>query len=282
MPDRTEYSILVNTTDSFEDCWDPYFKLFAKYWPNFNGKIYLNTEFKDYHYSSLDITALKVGKYLKRGKLTWSECLLKAMELIETETILFLLDDLFIIDYVNNSNFEKLVDIHINNDFTYLGLGGNSGPFHNTNFEDIYRIDQNAEFRISALPSIWNINRMKKYIRKNENPWQFEVYGSKRAHYIEDKFYAINENTLGKNTIIKYPSRTGIVRGKWQRQMVDIFKTNSIYMDFNKRGFWDPYEKRTFIEKILKRLSFSYHYNRFISIFSVIKLKLFYFLKTNF
>ena len=39
------YSIIINTCDKFEDCWDPFFQLWSTYWKDCQGKIYLNTEF---------------------------------------------------------------------------------------------------------------------------------------------------------------------------------------------------------------------------------------------
>ena len=42
------FTVLVNSSDGFEDCWDPFFKLFDKYWPNCNAPIILNTEKKTY------------------------------------------------------------------------------------------------------------------------------------------------------------------------------------------------------------------------------------------
>ena len=56
---HSNFSILVNTTDSFSDCWNPFFKLFKKYWPNYGGKIYLNTEIKDFKYEGLNIICIK-------------------------------------------------------------------------------------------------------------------------------------------------------------------------------------------------------------------------------
>ena len=53
------YSILINTCDKFDDCWDPFFKLWSLYWTDCSGKIYLNTEYKDYSYPKLNITTIK-------------------------------------------------------------------------------------------------------------------------------------------------------------------------------------------------------------------------------
>ena len=54
-----KYSVLVNTCDKFEDCWNPFFKLFCMYWQDYKGKIYLNTEYKDYSFPGLDIISVK-------------------------------------------------------------------------------------------------------------------------------------------------------------------------------------------------------------------------------
>lgn len=61
-----KYSVLVNTCDKFEDCWNPFFQLFSLYWQDYKGTIYLNTE-KDYSFDGLDIIPVKgcVGKKWK-------------------------------------------------------------------------------------------------------------------------------------------------------------------------------------------------------------------------
>jgi len=58
----SELSIFVNTSDNFEDCWDPFFKLFSIFWPNCPFPIVLNTETKDYSYPGLNIRCTKVAQ----------------------------------------------------------------------------------------------------------------------------------------------------------------------------------------------------------------------------
>ena len=70
---KADYAILINSTDSFEDCWHPFFKLFSKFWPNYEGKIYLNTETKDFKYHELDIVCIKNNISPPAKKNTWSE-----------------------------------------------------------------------------------------------------------------------------------------------------------------------------------------------------------------
>ncbi|MFM9834618.1 MAG: hypothetical protein ACKVOA_00770, partial [Methylophilaceae bacterium] len=76
-----DLTIFVNTSDSFEDCWHPFFSLFARYWPNCPYPIVLNTETKDYSFKGLNIVCAKVAIGENR-RLTWSECLERALDYI--------------------------------------------------------------------------------------------------------------------------------------------------------------------------------------------------------
>ena len=70
---ENKYAILVNTCDKFEDCWEPFFKLFALYWPDYKGPIYLNTEYKTFTYGNLNIISLKICEKKKdHSEITWS------------------------------------------------------------------------------------------------------------------------------------------------------------------------------------------------------------------
>ena len=86
----TKYSILINTCDKFEDCWNPFFKLFKLYWPDCSGIIYLNTEYKDYSYPGLNIIPVKgcVKHQIPHNKrATWSQCLKWALEEMDTDIV---------------------------------------------------------------------------------------------------------------------------------------------------------------------------------------------------
>ena len=95
-----EFSILINTTDSFSDCWGPFFHLFCEYWPNYDGKIYLNTENKTFSYQNLNIISVQNG--LKNG--TWSECLEHAVNKIDEEYFIYLQEDYFFNNLVNHED----------------------------------------------------------------------------------------------------------------------------------------------------------------------------------
>ena len=51
MTDTRDYTIFVNSTDSFEDTWVPFFHLLSDYWPQ-TRPVILNTERKTFTHPS--------------------------------------------------------------------------------------------------------------------------------------------------------------------------------------------------------------------------------------
>src|SRR5689334_452739 len=93
---KSLYSVLVNSTDGFEDCWQPFFRLLDKYWAGSKPYIILNTESKDFSFTGLEITCSKVAGSNPAGRLAWGECFLRCLEKIDTDIILYLQEDYFI------------------------------------------------------------------------------------------------------------------------------------------------------------------------------------------
>jgi len=254
----SNFSILVNTCDKFEDCWDPFFKLFSIYWPEFKGRIYLNTEYKDYSYNNLNIYSLKVcNAKIDALKITWSECLIRALENIEDEIVLYMQEDYFIKSFVQNDKITDFANTMINNDIDCIHLTdqNSSGPFSITKFDDLWLIDKNAPYRISCQAALWKKSVLLQYIRTYENPWQFEKYGTKRSKKLVHKFYTVNRDKykININEIIPYVF-TGIIRGYWFEEVVELFLINNIQVDFTKRGFVKDAIPKSFLFRIRKKI----------------------------
>lgn len=52
---KEDVTFLVNTCDSYKDCWELFFCLFKKYWPENDCRIILNTESESFTYDGLNI-----------------------------------------------------------------------------------------------------------------------------------------------------------------------------------------------------------------------------------
>lgn len=107
------YSILVNTCDSFEDCWEPFFRLWSLYWPDCPARVYLNTEYKTYSGPEKNVVSLRscAGRTIPgRKRATWSECLKWALEAMETDTVLYMQEDYFLTGPVDGGAVERYAE----------------------------------------------------------------------------------------------------------------------------------------------------------------------------
>lgn len=264
------YSILVNTCDKFEDCWDPFFKLFKFYWPDCSGKIYLNTEYKIYEYKDLSISSIqgcKKHNVPNRKRATWSQCLRWALETMETDIILYMQEDYFLNAKVNNDRLEELVSLMQSDPTIHcIQLTTDSvKPKECSAYDGLLTVDHSYWSTISCQASLWRKDILQKYIRDYENAWQFEWWGSKRAFKYKDNFFVVNQN-LSENgggisncistnykEIIPY-IKTGVIGGRWYRPVVELFQAHDILMDYSKRGFHQEGVSSTWIAKQKRRL----------------------------
>jgi len=249
------FSVFVNTTDSFEDCWYPFFKLFKKYYPDFNGRIYLNTETKEFNFEGLEIISLKNGL---TGH-TWSECLIKSLNGIEEDYILYMQDDYFLNAWVNSTKVNELFDLMSGNNINCIHLHRDStvGPFENSKYDDIVKYSKKAAYKIGTQASLWNKRLMLEYLRKHETAWHFEIFGTRRAWRNNEEIYKFDFDKNDKDIIPYKP--TGIVKGRWlEEAVVNLFEENDISIDFSKRGFYirdaNKYKTPLSLKKIINRV----------------------------
>ena len=254
------FSILINTCDKFEDCWDPFFKLFKNFWPDFHGKIYLNTEYKDYSYPGLDIIAVKGCErngFPKNKRATWSQCLIWALNIIDTDIILYMQEDYFIKDSVKNSIVDDFVDLMQKNPIDCIHLTDQSVLSDNEMpiYKDLKKVKLNQRYRVSCQAALWRKQTLIEHIRVYESAWQFEEFGSKRSAIMKHNFYVVNSNLVRLNhyEIIPYIF-TGIVQGRWYEKVVPLFEKHNIEIDFGIRGFLNDAPKRRISEKIKNKI----------------------------
>lgn len=241
---KPDVTILVNTSDSFEDCWNPFFFLFKKYWPKCNYPILLNTEFKEYVFADLNIKTSKANAPYPERRLTWSECLIEALKQIETPLVLYLQEDYFIEQPVGVEVIKKFA-LHLkeNPNVKYIGLThfGNYPPF--TPYADdnnLWSVAKNSRYRVSTQAGIWDRNTLLSYLRPDENGWMFEIFGTQRSKKCKGLFLTANREIFhpDKGTAIINYVHTGIIKGQWHEAIPTLFKLNGIEMDFKKRGFY--------------------------------------------
>jgi len=235
------YSILVNSSDGYEDCWSPFFHLLKKYWPSCQAKIYLNTEQKEWataNYPQLFSTQVE-KKYNRR--LTWSECLIAALDQVNTPLVLYFQEDYFIHQSVRHEMIQQATEYMMQNPkVSHIALTQHCsyGPYEDHAEPWLQTIRQNAKYRISTQAGLWRVDALRSYLNPVENGWMFEIFGTWRARKRNDVFLSTRWDDACGGPVIDY-LHTGIIKGKWLRDITPIFAQNGIYVDFQKRGFYE-------------------------------------------
>jgi hypothetical protein len=169
--------------------------------------------------------------------------MLRALEHIPTETLLYLQDDYFLYDTVRTDVVDEAARILETEDLDCLRLMecGGAGPYEPTAYAWLCSVSHTAKYRISLQAGLWTKTGMRKYLRPHESPWQMEVWGSKRAARAEGGIWAVDRDVYSEDhtQVIPYVP-TGVVRGKWRRDVVeDLFAEHGIEVPFGVRG-WLP------------------------------------------
>jgi hypothetical protein len=239
-----QYTILINTCDKFEDCWLPFFKLFSFYWADFKGKIYLNTEYKDFSYEKLNIIPLKVCEkhHLPHIEtVTWSQCLQWALDEIDSDIVLYMQEDYFLKDFVKNDIVEHYAQLmQENNDIHCIHLTDQAiqPSAEPSKYENLFLTSPRENLSISCQAALWRKTALQSCLRTYENAWQFERYGSRRELFKPHNIYVVDTKIvqLNKYEIVPYIF-TGIIRGRWYEEVIPLFEKHDIQIDYAKRGF---------------------------------------------
>jgi hypothetical protein len=239
-PPRSRYSIFVNTSDGYRDCWEPFFTLFGRYWPDCPAPVLLNTERTEAGFPGVAVRCAQV-QGPNEGRLPWGECVLRGLAQIETPFVLYLQEDYFLRSPVPTAFVDEVVALMAARpEIAHVGLTsfGSAGPF--TPWADDPRfwvIPQQARYRISTQAGLWRTDVLKSHIRADENGWMFEILGTWRAARRRELFLTLSRDAAGASRLFPY-DHGGIVKGRWTQDAVQLFAREQIAVDIAKRGYY--------------------------------------------
>jgi hypothetical protein len=102
---KKNITFLVNSCDSYEDLWTPFFTALKKYWHCLSYPIILNTESKKFVFENLNI------KCNGSSDDRWGSRLLENLKNINTEYVIILFDDYLINKTVDIKKIDNCIDI---------------------------------------------------------------------------------------------------------------------------------------------------------------------------
>jgi len=220
-------SILVSSCDAYFDTWHPFFTLLKKYWKNIESyPIYLCTESKKFSFSGLNIICpLNIHRESK-----WSENLIKILKYINSEYVLFMLDDFWLQSPVRVDVIENCInylDSDSNIGFICL-IYQKRGPKYESQYYELLKRGKHVPFRITTQAGIWRRKYLLKILRKHESAWEFETRATWRSKFYKEDIYVLKKE---ERNVFVYPVGGVLWGGKYLKEHVDSYQDESIELN---------------------------------------------------
>lgn len=229
-------SVLVSTCDKYEDVWELFFYFFKKSWSNCPYNIYMITETKKCVVESLRL------KMINYDSKSWSKRLKYALKKIDTDYVILLLEDFFLLNDVLQEEIDHGIELMEKDkkisviDFEHDKKSyGRSYPFDKQYCER----NESSMYFLNCQASIWRRKDLIKFLSPYEDPWQFELFGSERVK-IYNKRFLLHCNG---DKVFKYDANPitgyGCHGGKWLKSNIELFHDYNIVYDFSNFGFFE-------------------------------------------
>ncbi|KKL18243.1 hypothetical protein LCGC14_2477450, partial [marine sediment metagenome] len=190
--------IVVGAVDKYSAAWPIFAHGFKKYWPDCPWEIVAITNEKDF----------PIGRTIKIGKdRSWGETVRKGLEKINSDVILWVMEDYFVSGPVKGQIMENYAQLLLDNKVDHIRIlppavglseGGTQDPtieckckyenipneadkyltrqlgFKENLIENLWIFKDDAEYRASLATSLWRKDKFLEWIEDGMTPWQFE------------------------------------------------------------------------------------------------------------
>lgn len=273
-----DVTILVNSCDKYEDAWEPFFRLFHINWKDCPYKIVLNTETKNFYCDFMDVRTVN---FYSKG--SWSKRLKNVLKQIDSEYVLYFLEDFFLESPVNVDSFNKALELMKKDEnIGYIGLKYNQGY----TFKELGKTKSEEPFldkddlitynRINSMTALWRKEWLISLLRMHESPWDFEKYGSIRSRRSDKKVLIINNNVCAPvfhyEIDVKYGM--GIYGGKWLENNKQLFDKHDIKVNFENLGIYKECASTEKKEDVEQKISLCEQLYKIKHFFKVSKRKI--------
>lgn len=224
---KDKFAVLIMSCDKYSDLWEPFFKLFWRFWPDCPFNVYLLS-----NKVSTDVPQVK--NLLVGYDISWSDSLHKGVVQLKEEYVFLFLNDYFLYDFVKTNKVLNVFNWIIESNANYVRMRPSPKP--DKHYNDLVGVvSKGTIYRASAF-SVWEKDILLNLLKPGESGWDFEVYGSVRSDSY-DGFYSIWENY--------FSFIHGVIKGKWQRNAVRKLKSFGVDINLTKR------DRMTLIETVV-------------------------------
>lgn len=229
---KDKFAVLVISCDKYSDLWEPFFNLFFRFWPDCPFNVYLLS-------NKHKIELPKVKNLLVGDDISWADNLTKAVRQLNEDYIFLLLDDFFLYDYVETDKIIKVFRWIIQSEANYVRMNPSQMPDKPHN-ELIGVVSKGTIYRTSTIMPVWKKEILLSLLKSGETAWDFEIFGSLRSDSY-DGFYSTWEDC--------FPVVNGVIKGKWQKGVVNKLKLLDVKIDLDKRDVMTNTETAIFFLK---------------------------------
>ena len=235
-------TILVNSCDLYEDAWEPFFRLLSIQWPNCPYDIVLNTENKKFDCDYLNVRTVCTHEQM------WTCRVQEALEAVNTEYVLFCLEDFFFLDKVDEVRFRQIIQSMSEDKMIgfvkLLPIKHNKTVFQGKRYNEFFIEEPKMNpWRCNAVMAIWRKDFLREMLFLRCDPWEFEFGASQLSLFSKKKCLYIPPDS---NRMISYSFQVqngiGITRKKWLKGNVELFQTYGIKVNFERLGFLEETE----------------------------------------
>ena len=258
---KKKYSILVNTCDSYSDAWPMFFHLLMENWVGDFPKIYINTESNEY---ISEVTGIDIVTLNHKDTESWGDRLLKCLEKIPDEYILMMLEDFYYENTIKTSIIDDCV-LRMEEDKNIMAfelvpcgeVSENPSIKRPEPYQGFAERRRFSTFRLVACPTLWRRSDLIRVTMKNDNPWEWEYFGSFRTWFYYKKIYSWKSK---EDRIFDYDIDHGgaIHRGKWVGyKLMELEKKYDFKLDYGNREVENDWMKNpamTSVPPVYKRI----------------------------
>lgn len=249
----TELAIVGNFYDGNYDLWEDFLELKEHYWKNCPYPTYIVSKEQGLNFSKhYDATIIKAGK-----EAEFSRRIQKALESVDADYFLLLLDDYYFGVPLDGSVLDEIVSLMRTNNIFYYCMPANEfiRDFRGSSFngmKSVQNFSGSSEYTLTCQPAIWNTKFLKKCIGEgNYTPWVFEgIYvRSKMAH--SDEFLSHCKVDISNLLGLRHVA----LQGKIIPPTIDYFRERGYEMKSRRsmmdRSDYKKYESKAIINALL-------------------------------
>lgn len=252
---QEKVTLLVNTCDAYEDLWQPFFTLLQRYFKPLRMRIVVNTETKTCCFPGLQIDMAHCDSSIYGVRMQ------AALQQVQTEYVLLMLDDFFLRAPVRTDRLEEIVSwmdqdrdiVYFNCDVTQAVVDCEVGRY-----PGYRRLPPGNRYTLNLQAAVWRTAKMRAYWNHAVSPWDWEERcNALTAAHPRDKFYcALRENDRFMDYGYREGQWMGVCHGQWVRDdVVPLFEKEGIQVDFFRRGFLDPAQRSDSLDRSASRVN---------------------------